>query len=196
LRGVAAAPEVELAGIIEADEVFFLRSFKGHRGWKRGNPPENRPPRYRGSGALKRGLSAEQVPVVTALDRNGGLVESVLESRASEQIVGALRDRIAAGSLICSDGLIAYERLAEVIGGENRVIEPPKPTPEQKAEGLPWRRPGALTLGRVNAHHANLKTAINRLFKGVSTRYLPNYLAWLRLLRKTPPPVAFFAIAA
>src|SRR5271157_5247772 len=34
-----------LGGIVEVDETFFLRSFKGHRGWKRGAPPENRPPR-------------------------------------------------------------------------------------------------------------------------------------------------------
>ena len=50
----------------EADEKFFLRSFKGHRGWKRGQPPEPRPPRYRGSGALLPGLSWQQVPVLTA----------------------------------------------------------------------------------------------------------------------------------
>lgn len=200
LRAVAALPGAKLAGIVEADETFFLRSFKGHRGWKRGQPPENRPPRYRGSGALKRGLSSEQVPVVTAVDRNGGVAEAVLDSRSTEPIVDALRGRITPGSLICSDGLAAYPRLAEAIPayagtGEHRVIEPPKPTPAEKAEGLPWRSPGALTLGRVNAHHANLKTAINRHFKGVSTCHLPNYLAWLGLVRQAPPPLAFLAAA-
>jgi transposase-like protein len=77
LTPLANGPAQMLSGIVEADETYFLRSFKGHRGWKRGNPPENRPPRYRGSGATKRGLSSEQVPVVTALDRAGGVVEAV-----------------------------------------------------------------------------------------------------------------------
>ena len=51
-----------LSGVIEADETFFVRSFKGHRGWKRGLPPENRAARPSAWGALKRGLSGAQVP--------------------------------------------------------------------------------------------------------------------------------------
>ena len=167
-----------LSGIVEADETYFLRSFKGHRGWKRGNPPENRPPRYRGSGATKRGLSSEQVPVVTALDRAGGVVEAVLDGRREDDIVIALCGSIAPGSLICSDGLGAYPKLAELVASEHRTIEPFKPTPEQKAAGLSWRRPGSLTLGRVNGHHAVLKNAINGLFKG-SVDTLPARLSRL-----------------
>jgi hypothetical protein len=60
---------------------------------------------------------------------------------------------------------------------------------------LPWRRPGVLTLGRVNGHHSVLKNTINGIFRGVSTRYLPNYLAWLRALRDKPDPIAFLAAA-
>src|SRR5512144_1681288 len=149
--------------------------------------------RYRGSGATKRGLSSEQVPVVTALERAGGVVEAVLDGRREDDIVIALCGSIAPGSLICSDGLSAYPKLAERVASEHRTIEPFKPTPEQKAAGLSWRRPGTLTLGRVNGHHAVLKNAINGLFKGVSTRYLPGYLAWLRTLRNKPEPVAFLA---
>jgi hypothetical protein len=58
---------------------------------------------------------------------------------------------------------------------------------------LPWRRPGVLT--RVNGHHSVLKNTINGIFRGVSTRYLPNYLAWLRALRDKPDPIAFLAAA-
>jgi transposase-like protein len=31
-----------LSGVIEADETFFVRSFKGHRGWVIGKPPADR----------------------------------------------------------------------------------------------------------------------------------------------------------
>jgi transposase-like protein len=191
LTPLTLQPAPMLSGIVEADEAYFLRSFKGHRGWKNGAPPENRPPRYRGSGAVKRGLSSEQVPVVTALDRVGGLVEVVLEERRDEEIITALRGAIAPGSLLCSDGHGAYPKLAEETASEHRTIEPFKPTPEQKASGLPWRRPGVLT--RVNGHHSVLKNTINGIFRGVSTRYLPNYLAWLRALRDKPDPIAFLA---
>jgi transposase-like protein len=195
LAPLTLQPAPMLSGIVEADEAYFLRSFKGHRGWKNGAPPDNRPPRYRGSGAVKRGLSSEQVPVVTALDRVGGLVEVVLEERRDEEIITALRGAIAPGSLLCSDGHGAYPKLAEETASEHRTIEPFKPTPEQKASGLSWRRPGVLTLGRVNGHHSVLKNTINGIFRGVSTRYLPNYLAWLRALRDKPDPIAFLATA-
>jgi hypothetical protein len=41
------------------------------------------------------------------------------------------------------------------------------------AKGGHARVRGALTLGRVNARHEILKTAINRVFRGVSTARLP-----------------------
>jgi transposase-like protein len=195
LAPLTTQPAPTLSGIVEADETYFLRSFKGHRGWKNGTPPENRPPRYRGSGAVKRGLPSEQVPVVTALDRVCGLVEVVLDGRCDQGIITALRDVIAPGSLICSDGHGAYPKLAEETTSEHCTIEPVKPTPEQKASGLSWRRPDALTLGRVNGHHGVLENAINGFFRGVSTRYLPAYLAWQRALRNKPDPIAFLAAA-
>src|SRR4051812_17548898 len=46
-----------LSGVIEADETFFVRSCKGHRGWVKGRPPEPRAARPRAWGATKRGLS-------------------------------------------------------------------------------------------------------------------------------------------
>jgi transposase-like protein len=195
-RALAMRPSDSVAGVVETDEVFFLRSFKGHRGWKQGKPPEDRPPRYRGSGATKAGISSQQVPIVTAGDRNGGALDVIVAKPTDDLVVGALRTRIAPGSLICSDGAYSYPKLAAEIGGEHRTIKSMKPTPEQKKAGLSWRTPGALTLGRVNEHHATLKTAINRHFKGVSSRYLPNYLAWLHLWRKKPAPIAFLEAAA
>ena len=33
----------------------------------------------------------------------------------------------------------------------------------------------------VNRYHEVLKTWINRELRGVSTKYLPNYLAWMRM---------------
>ena len=51
----------QLKGIVEADETFFRESFKGKRHGM------TRPTHKRGTPASKRGLSAEQIPVWSAV---------------------------------------------------------------------------------------------------------------------------------
>jgi hypothetical protein len=48
-----------LSGVIEADETFFLRSFKGHRGWTDGNPPEDRAARPRAATSMSQPCDRE-----------------------------------------------------------------------------------------------------------------------------------------
>jgi transposase-like protein len=61
-----------LAGIAEADETFFLESFRGK---KQGRV---RAPRKRGGKASKRGLSDEHIPVLMGRDRTGNTTDFVL----------------------------------------------------------------------------------------------------------------------
>jgi len=197
LRAQVALQSEKVEGVIEADETFFRTSYKGHRGWKNGVPPENRRPRYRGDPAVSDGLSGEHVPVLTALDRSGGIVEAVLHDRSG--IAQALDGRIADGSVVCSDGLKVYVEVATKNGSEHRRIGMPKKTWLTKILGGQPRRKGRLGLGRVNAHHERLKTFINRELRGVSTRYLPNYLGWMRAMRRPgfgPPVLIEQALAA
>lgn len=182
LRAQAAIQSHQVGGVVEADETFFRTSYKGHRGWKNGTPPENRPPRYRGGPALRPGLSGEQVPVLTALDRNGGVVEAVLPDRAA--IRAALDGRISPGSVVCSDGARAYAAAAESAGSEHRRVRAPRSDWLARAVGGRPRRPGRYSLGNVNAHHERVKTFINRQARGVSTRNLALYLGWLRATRR------------
>lgn len=175
-----------LSGVIEADETFFLRSFKGSRGWKKGHPPENRAARPRAWGATKRGLSHEQVPVLTALDTGGGICEAILSSLTG--IEAALDGRIAAGSVLCSDGAHVYEKVADKAGAEHRTIHVPTITPHAiKINPVPTppRDASRLGLGRVNAHHGKLKVMINGRCRGVATKFLGNYLGWHRAMMRT-----------
>jgi len=175
--------EPPLKGVVEADETYFLTSYKGSRGWKNGHPPENRRPRYRGGPATKAGLSGEQVPVVTAIDRNGRSIDKVVSGRT--EIGGALVGRIAPGSVLCTDGLAAYKSLATLCQSEHRRIRAPKKKNYiAKAKGGQPRQAGRLGLGMVNGHHERIKTFVNRQARGVSTRYLPAYLSWLRAIRR------------
>jgi transposase-like protein len=185
LKAAANDNAAILSGVIEADETFFVRSFKGHRGWMKGRPPEQRAARPSGWGATKRGLSNEQVPVLTALDNAGGIYEAILPSLAV--IEAALEGRIAAGSVLCSDGAGAYVKAAVAAGAEHRRVIVPTIIPKTvKANPVPTKRrqKGRLGLGRVNAHHGQIKMLVNGQCRGVSTRYLGNYLGWHRAMVK------------
>ncbi len=129
-----AAPD-HFSGVAEADEKFFLRSFKGHRGWKRGQPPEPRPPRYRGSGALLPGLSWQQVPVLTCIDRNNHHLDEVLEKRTKAEVLNRLEKLIEPGTVLCSDDFQGYAALAGKVGAEHRIIERSQDTWLKKAIG-------------------------------------------------------------
>jgi hypothetical protein len=109
--------------------------------------------------------------------------------------VAMLAGQLEAGSVICSDGHSSYPKLAETRSCEHRTIKRPVHSPEDKARGLAKGTQGALGLGRVNSYHEGLKTSINRIFKGVSTRFLPNYLALAKHLRGAVPPLAFVQAA-
>jgi transposase-like protein len=183
LKAAAQDNAMTLSGVIEADETFFVRSCKGHRGWVKGRPPEARAARPRAWGATKRGLSGEQVPVLTALDNAAGIYEAILPSLAAIEV--ALDGRIAAGSVVCSDGVAAYVKAAVKAGAEHRRVVVPTITPVAvKVTPLPTKRrqKGRLGLGRVNAHHGQIKALVNGRCRGVATRYLGNYLGWHRAM--------------
>lgn len=86
--------------------------------------------------------------------------------------------------MVCSDGLKAYVEVAVRHGSVHRCIHPPRKGWLAKAMGGKPRRKGRLGLGHANAHHERLKTFINRELRGVSSRYLPHHLGWLRAMRR------------
>ena len=121
--------------------------------------------------------------MLTALDNSGGVHERVLGSRS--EIEAALAGRIAPDSVLCSDGAQAYLRAAKAAGAEHRRAFVPAVTPASvKALPAPTKRrkTGRLGLGRVNAHHGQLKVLINERCRGVAPRYLDSYLGWHRAM--------------
>lgn len=182
LGRLASVPKESVGGVVEADVTFFVGS---HKGTKAPTPGfASRPARHRGSGALSRGLSGEQVPVMTALDREGHIVEGVLQKRSSAEVVALLGPNLVSRSALCSDGFPGYADTATDRHCAHMVFKPKKPTPAAKARGLSRGRKGALGLGMVNSFHEVMKTGINRIFRGVSTRFLANYAALERAIRQ------------
>ena len=115
------------------------------------------------------------VPVLTALDNAGGVYEAILPSLAAIEV--ALDGRIAAGSVVCSDGTTAYVKAAVTAGAEYRRVVVPTITPMAvKVAPVPTKRrqKSRLGLGRVNAHLGQIKGLVNGRCRGVATRYLGN----------------------
>jgi len=155
-----------MSGIVEGDEMFVPESFKG----KRSDLP--RPSRKRGGKAAKRGLSAEQIPIVVVRDRQGATFDAVLPKLDRASMAAALGDVLAGAETFCCDGGKSIVAFACGAGVPVHVLPAP---------GGP--RPGApqFHINNVNGYHGRFKEWMRR-FHGVATKNLPNYLGWRRAL--------------
>ena len=166
LKALAGDKPSRLSGIVEADETFILESFKG----KRHDLP--RKARKRGGKASKRGLSAEQIPVMVARDRAGAATGAVLPRLDAVSITAALGTVIAKSAELCCDGGSAIKAFARRAKVTFHVLPAPgKPLPEAPD----------LHINNVNACHGRLKEWMRR-FHGVATVNLPHYPGWRRTI--------------
>lgn len=154
--------EVKLGGIVEGDETFFPLSYKGSHAL-----PEGRISRRHGKKIHVRGLSKEQVCVPCAVNRKGLSIARVtnLGKVKEADLEKAFSGRIEEGSTFCSDGAPQYVGFAS----RNHIDL----LQFKEKEG----RHGVYNIQHINNYHSLLKNFI-RKFKGVSTKYLPNYLVW------------------
>jgi len=161
-------PPANLTGVIQVDETYFRKCYKGHREWVNGGKIDDRPARRRG-GANKRGLSNEQVPVLTAIDSGNFICQQPLPNRKRATVTAVMRPWIQEQSVICSDGEPVYRSIAALSNcGYTKVkLKEKNPAPH-------------LNLAKINAYHKNLKDLINGDCNGVNTEYLPLYLGWVR----------------
>jgi len=163
LRAPQALKAQKLEGTVEADETCFLYSQKGSRDL-------DRPARKRGGKASKRGLSAEQVPVLIARDRNKATTDQVLRDRSEAAITEVLGPIVSSDAILVSDGAHAYRAFADkakILHVELTV---------SKGE-YTW---GIYHIQNVNAYTSRLKGWM-RKFNGVATKNLGTYLGWHRI---------------
>lgn len=181
LHAAKADMAVKLVGIAEADETYFLESDKGKR-----NLP--RKARSRGGKATKRGLSTEQISVLVARDRTGGIVDAILPDKSTRSIKIALGSKVCRENILCIDGgnalwgFVCQEKIpCKVITADKHVHE----------------RSPIFHIQNVNGYHRRLKEWMAR-FHGVSTKYLPSYLGWRRIYEqgKALTPTAWMQTAA
>ena len=155
-----------LAGIVEADETYFLESQKGTKS------PMPRKARSRGGKGTKRGLSKEQIPVLICRDRNGNTADFVLEDGGAQAIARVLAPIVDLDSVLCTDGGKALVNAIRNLGVVHKQINLSKNI--RVLEGV-------YHVQNVNAYDSRLKNWSMR-FHGVASKYLPSYLGWHRML--------------
>ena len=160
----------ELTGIAEADEAFLPVSYKGDKKAFEGDGC-GRKPRKRGGGNHKRGLSDELVCLPCAVDRKGKAVAKVakLGKCSAAAVKAVLGGHVSAEATLCTDGDKSYRRFSK--GNGNGLVQ---------IKGGKGSVKGIYHIQHLNAYHTRLKAFLASL-KGVSTKYLNNYLTWVNV---------------
>jgi len=157
----------ELRGTIECDELEFSLSNKGEHNLER-------KPRKRASD-FKRNMNKGEVStvqVITAVERTtGNKIFKVVESKrlTKEQISKALDDKITTGSTLITDKHHSYVAFAK----DNKNIKHKRLLAKDHVD----KKDKSIHLQKVNNVHSQVRDFI-KPFKGVSSKYLQNYLNW------------------
>jgi len=159
-----------LDGIVEADEMFLLESQKGSR-------TLDRPARKRGGRASRPGISRHLDCILVTRDRSGQTVDAVTGRGAltAAQLTQHLLPHLARQALLVSDANAAYRAFARQHGITHQAVN------LRAGERVRHGVHGAIHVQNVNAYHGRLRQWLAR-FRGVASRYLPNYLGWRRAL--------------
>lgn len=156
-------------GIIELDETMVAESFKGNH--KKSGFILPRKPRKRGGEIHTRGISNEYICIASAIDRHGNIIlEAVCKGRITHTDLEKLfTNHIDTHSIICSDSHKSYIQFAKNLSLEHKQIP------------RGFHKNGIYHINRVNSLHSRFKQWLAG-FKGVSTKYLPNYLSFFKLV--------------
>lgn len=168
----AIESNVEFEGILESDETYFNESQKG-------NKKLTRKARKRGGGdgQIPRGINNNKVAIVVSKDRNGNMdmVRSNLGRPTVSDFKSVFKNKLKKVDILCSDAHRTYRSFANVTKLEHKVINGSKKQ---------FVRERIYHIQHVNSIHSTLKNWLNIHFKGVSTKYMKNYLNWYILLER------------
>lgn len=161
--------QVESGCSAELDETFFRESFKGNHDRSAFRLP--RPPRHHGGKLHTRGVSNEQICVMTGINDFGDIFYEVAKRGPLSKDVAknVLTDKIRSGAIISTDKAAGY-----------RIVLPQLGVAAHNAFDSKDRSQGVIN--RINAVHSLLNGFMER-FRGVSTRHLGAYLAWFKWTR-------------
>ena len=163
LQATASHQALHESGIVEADETFFLESYKGQRHLYR--------PARKRAGV---GSAWEHIAVLVVRDRSGQTADFRLEQCDSQHIAAALQPLVDKDAILCTDGATVYQSVARTLGLTHRAVN--------VRQGIRVVDK-VFHIQNVNAYDSRLKTWMQR-FHGVASKYLENYLGWRRMLER------------
>ncbi|WP_420584013.1 IS1595 family transposase, partial [Ruegeria sp.] len=108
-----------------------------------------------------------QVPILVAVDRGGTTACSVLPSVTADSIHSVLEPRIDDDILLVTDGNNVYPPCAKSLGVRHEALN----------QSAGERVRGVAHIQTANNRHSGLKDFLRR-YRGVSSKYLENYLRW------------------
>lgn len=158
---------IKMGGVVECDETYQLISYKGnHKNSKHFTMP--RASRGHGGKATKRGLSDEQVCITCGVNLDHMSVGRIsnLGKPSCKDLGSVLDGHIEAGSVFVTDSHRGFCKLANTYGVSHIRI----PRNRHTAQGF--------NIQTANYYHSALKAMVNIRFRGVSTKYLNNYVVW------------------
>ena len=156
------ASPTRLGGIAELDETYVLESLKG----RKFSENASREPRNHGEKATRRGISNEQICIMTGVERNGASAYAVTLNRARPsvpEIKTAFEGHIETGCVAFTDGLKGYRYLEEVA---DCVIE--------SVDRQEQKNAGTANLNNVNNFHSYIHERYSH-YRGVATQYINRY---------------------
>lgn len=157
-----------MKGIVEADDTFFRLSFKG-------NKSVQTLPYRNTDNKRKRGLSKQQVCVSCAIARDKKTVYSKIATLGRAKVKDlqkVFKGHLSKKAILCTDKDKAYRNFAKQIGLEHIQLQ----------SGTASKM-GVYHIQTINSYHSRLKFFIRR-FRGVSTKYLNNYLVWNNIIQE------------
>lgn len=166
IRGYSPVFHAESGTEVQLGETYFRESFKGNhtRSTTFRMPRESH---HRGTPASKRGLSKEQICVMTGVDDASGafLALSGRGMLSMERAIESLGSRLARGVHAVTDKATAYAYAMPKLGVT-----------------LTQTDAKSHAINRVNTLHSNLAAFMDG-FRGVSTKHLQSYLDWFEWRR-------------
>lgn len=168
LQGHVPSFEVKDGMSCQLDGIYFTESFKGVS-LRRYGGRMPRPPRRRSSDGVKKGISDDKVCVLTGVNEIGDFYYDVAcrGAMTCDIAESLLEDRVREGAIVNTDSHRAYAR----------VMRDLKVAFHDAASSAVHSH-----LERLDNIHSAIRGFLHP-FNGVSTKWLPGYLAWFKWLR-------------
>lgn len=166
LEEILDAETALLSGTVEIDETYELESTKG-------KTPPNRKARRRGEPSKYRGISHEQVCIVTTTDRNGHEIFKAVGfgKPTTKSITDTFEKHISKKSIIYSDGIFVYDQLSR--NTESKLIQLVGHETYNSVEHL----------NTVNNIHKMIQDTFE-YYRGIATKYMNRYMSLFVMKRR------------